>query len=289
MTGAAPALIGFMQGRLSPLVEGKIQAFPAGHWREEFAAGAALGFDFLEWTLDQHGLAQNPLMTREGRGEIRRQARQSGLKVLSVTLDCLMQAPFYKASAALHDELLNDLASVVEACSAAKIGIMVVPLVDDGALDSEREEQTLRRGLAAIAPILDRTGVNITFESDMAPASLAAFIEGFPASHYGITYDIGNSAAAGFDPAQEFAAYGQRVRHVHVKDRLRGGATTPLGSGDADFEAVFRNLSEVGYGGDYVLQTARADDDDHAGVLKNYREQTLHWLATAPGSGKDVA
>ena len=27
--------VGFMQGRLSPMVDGKIQAFPWGHWQEE--------------------------------------------------------------------------------------------------------------------------------------------------------------------------------------------------------------------------------------------------------------
>ena len=31
----AGARIGFMQGRLSPQVDGKIQAFPWVHWRDE--------------------------------------------------------------------------------------------------------------------------------------------------------------------------------------------------------------------------------------------------------------
>ena len=32
----AAGRIGFMQGRLSPLVDGKIQAFPWDHWQAEF-------------------------------------------------------------------------------------------------------------------------------------------------------------------------------------------------------------------------------------------------------------
>jgi hypothetical protein len=36
--------IGFMQGRLSPLLDGRIQAFPREHWRQEFELGERLGF-----------------------------------------------------------------------------------------------------------------------------------------------------------------------------------------------------------------------------------------------------
>jgi len=276
-----------MQGRLSPPVDGKIQAFPADHWRSEFALGAGLGFDFMEWTLDHEGLHQNPLMSREGRGEIRQLSRRSGLKVVSATLDCVMQAPFYKSSARHHDELLNDLASIIEGAGAAGIDTVVVPLVDDGAITSPAEETTLREGLGALTPILQRTGVRIAFESDLAPAPLATFIDPFSTDHYGLTYDIGNSAAAGFDPAAEFAAYGDRVSHVHIKDRVLGGATVALGAGQANFVTVFEKLHGLGYAGRYVLQTARADDDNHAALLDAYRAQVLDWLAEAEAGRSD--
>jgi len=280
--------VGFMQGRLSPLVDGKIQAFPEEHWREEFAAGAALGFGFLEWTLDQAGLYENPLMSREGRGEIRQVCRRSKMTVPSVTLDCVMQAPFYKATGKTHDNLLNDLATIVDACGAAKIETMVVPLVDNGTITNTGESDALHSGLEAIRPLLERTGVRIAFECDQAPEELAGFIKRLPATIYGLTYDIGNSAATGFDPDAEFAAYGNRVTHVHVKDRLPSGTTVPLGSGNADFGAVFQNLFDLGYSGRYVLQTARADDDDHASVLADYRTQTLDWIANAARSTDDT-
>ena len=39
--------IGFVQGRLSPLVDGNIQAFPRDYWRHEFALAEQLGFDLM--------------------------------------------------------------------------------------------------------------------------------------------------------------------------------------------------------------------------------------------------
>ena len=52
-----------MQGRLSPIVDGRIQAFPWDHWRAEFPAAEGLGLGLVEWTLDHERLGQNPLMT----------------------------------------------------------------------------------------------------------------------------------------------------------------------------------------------------------------------------------
>ena len=50
-------------------------------------------------------------------------------------------------------------------------------------------------------------------------------------------------------------------------------------SGDADFEAVFAALSRVRYAGNYILQTARATDGDHAGVVSLYRIMTTEWMS----------
>ncbi len=70
------------------------------------------------------------------------------------------------------------------------------------------------------------------------------------------------SASLGYDPVEEFAAYGARLGSVHVKDRVLGGTTVDLGSGDTRFDAVFDELARMGYDGDFVLQTARGESGD---------------------------
>jgi L-ribulose-5-phosphate 3-epimerase len=272
---------GFMQGRLSPLVDGKIQAFPAACWQEEFSIAAELGFEQMEWTLDHIGLHNNPLLNLEGRAEIRGLSRRNKVRITSATLDCVMQAPFYKTKGALQHGLMEDFAAVVDAAAAARIIILVVPLVDDGTLETREDEAALREGLDVVAPILKRNNMRIAFECDFAPTPMAAFIEKLPSDLYGLTYDIGNSAALGYDPAAEFAAYGDRIIHVHIKDRLKGGTTVPPGEGDADFEQVFAALAAQDYQGDFILQTARAADDDHAGALAGYREMAINWIHQA--------
>ncbi len=75
-----------------------------------------------------------------------------------------------------------------------------------------------------------------------------------------MNYDSGNSASLGYNVAEELAAYGQRLGSVHIKDRVKGGAIVPLGTGDADLPALFSVLDGLRYEGDFVLQVARGAD-----------------------------
>lgn len=270
--------IGFMQGRLSPQVDGKIQAFPFSCWQDEFASAERNGFSLMEWTLDQDGLYANPLLTASGQEDIRKLREAHGIVISSLTGDCFMQSPFWKAQGADRQLLLQDLRAVAVACHAVGIGMIVVPLVDNGRIENREQEDVLVEALEAEASFLKSKGVRVVFESDFAPSEVARFIARLDPARYGINYDIGNSAGLGFDPAEEIAAYGERILNVHIKDRILGGTTVPLGTGNANFDVVFAALARSGYRGTYILQTARASEGNHAEVLCKYRDMAVNWL-----------
>lgn len=270
--------IGFMQGRLSDLVNGKIQAFPWSCWQAEFAIAERHGFRCMEWTLDHDRLYENPLLTLAGQVEIRALSQRHGLAIPSLTGDCFMQAPFWKTQGVDRETLQRDFQTIAAASAAVGIAIIVVPLVDNGRLENAEQEDALVALLESQTGFLLEHDLRVVFESDFGPAELARFIARLDHVSFGVNYDVGNSAASGFNPAEEIAAYGHRIVNVHVKDRVLGGTTVPLGTGHADFEAVFAALARVGYTGNCILQTARAADGDHAGVLCRYRDMTVDWL-----------
>lgn len=267
-----------MQGRLSDLVDGRIQAFPWHDWEGEFPAAAAIELHLMEWTLDHERLYENPLMTPEGRGKIMMLCHQHGLSIPSLTGDCFMQAPFWKVAGQARFDLQADFIGICRACHEVDIRMLVVPLVDNGRLDNAEQERILVEFLLDQQSFLAEHNLQVIFESDYAPAELACFIGQLPAERFGINYDIGNSGALGFNPAEEFAAYGERVANVHVKDRMLGGTTVPLMTGSADFDAVFAALSRQDFHGNFILQTARADDNKHVEALRNYRDMTRRWI-----------
>ena len=122
-----------MQGRLSPLVDGKIQAFPAKTWQTEFKLASENGYSIIEWTLDHIGLYDNPFMTDAGRSEIGRISKLYQVKIPSVTCDCCMQAPFWKAQNESEKTALeNEFLDICKSAAKLHIEYLIVPLVDNG-------------------------------------------------------------------------------------------------------------------------------------------------------------
>ena len=74
-------------------------------------------------------------------------------------------------------------------------------------------------------------------------------IEAIGSNNIKVNYDIGNSAALGYDPTEEFIAYGNNITDLHIKDRLLGGESVLLGSGNANFLKIFDLLLKYKYQG----------------------------------------
>jgi L-ribulose-5-phosphate 3-epimerase len=151
-------------------------------------------------------------------------------------------------------------------------------LVDNGRIETRLQEDSLVAYLQSQAIFFSEHKLKVIFESDFPPLDLARFINRLDPALFGINYDVGNSAAMGFNPSEELGAYGSRIVNVHIKDRKLGGTTVPLGTGSADFDSVFDALAKNGYNGNYILQTARASDGNHSGMLSHYRDMTLNWI-----------
>jgi hexulose-6-phosphate isomerase len=100
----------------------------------------------------------------------------------------------------------------------------------------------------------------------------------YPERYFGINFDMGNSAALGWEPALEVPLLASRIMNVHVKDRPLGGTTVPFGEGEVQFATVFRLLRAEGYAGNYIIQGARARDGDDVGALRTYAESVERWL-----------
>ena len=273
--------IGFMQGRLSPLVNGRIQAFPTDHWRKEFSLAERQGICSMEWTLDHDGLDENPLLTKEGQSEIQRLSDKHQVSIPSLTGDCFMQAPFWKAPKAQRESLEHDFLKVIDACSIVGIESVVVPLVDNGRLEAAKEGNVLVEFMERHTEVFRTGKVSILFESDLVPSELKCFIATLPMGVFGINYDTGNSASLGYEFQDEIEAYGGRILNVHLKDRLLGGTTVPLGTGNAKLPETIFALERQGYQGNYILQTARAVDGDHVGAICHYRDMAKDWIGQA--------
>ena len=277
--------IGIMQGRLVPPEAGRFQSFPRDGWRQEFAFAAAAGLDAIEWIDDTFGDDVNPLASDEGLREMQQLSAQHGVGVFSVCADYFMEHPLLRVHDAELARRIDRLRWLLTRCRLAGITRAVLPFVDHSRIENEADVTALVTILGEVLPDAERSGVELHLETALAPAAFAALLDRLPHPFLKANFDSGNSASLGYDSREEFAAYGERIGSVHIKDRVRGGGTVPLGTGSADLPAVFDGLRRLEYQGDYVLQVARSEPHDEVAWARGNRAFVIEQLRRQPVTG----
>jgi hexulose-6-phosphate isomerase len=268
-----------MQGRLVPPIEGRIQAFPRERWAEEFPNAAAAGLGAIEWIYDTYGLGANPIESDAGIETILALSRTHGIAVRSMCADYFMDFTFVRATDAARTERIARLGWLLS--QAQRIGItrIVLPFVDNSAVRDEADRGAVIDTLQRVLPAAQSAGIELHLETSLGPEDFAALLARIPHPLVKVNYDSGNSASRGYRPAEEFAAYGDRLGSVHIKDRLFRGATKPLGEGDADLDEVFAGLRRLNYRGDFILQAARGTEGDEVEWARRNRAYVERYLS----------
>ena len=263
---------GIMQGRLVPPDEGRFQSFPRKRWRDEFPNAVAAGVDNIEWIVDAYGADINPILSVEGLSEFDMLKREYGIATPAICADWFMDYPFLRcprAERAERELFLHRLLPI-----ARKIGAdhVVLPFVDVSRIETEEDKQIVVKIMTTAAAIAQSNDVELHLETDLGAGDFAAFLACIPHPYVKANFDSGNSSGLGYVASEEFAAYGDRIGSVHIKDRrskFAGGiATMPLGEGSADFADVFQSMKRIGYNRGLTLQVARGLDGDEVNWIR---------------------
>ena len=252
--------IGIMQGRLSPRIDGKIQAYPASTWQKEFEIAQEIGYAAIEWIVEKR-VETNALMTDSGQTEIKKVISSTGVRIDYVCADIFMQQPLVRMTEEIKSQNKDYLLEILR--NAKEVGALGVeiPFVDNSSIKNENEKHEFIDAMQDAFKLAKDLDIKISLETDLSPIDFKELLEQIGLDFVQANYDIGNSASLGFDPKEELEAYGQRILNVHVKDRKLGGTTVPLGTGNADINLVIQKLQEFGYSGGLTMQAARGEND----------------------------
>ena len=273
--------IGIMQGRLVPPVDCKIQCFPRENWAEEFPLAAQARLDCIEWIYDEYGADCNPIASDKGIDSMLELADAHGVRVVSLCADYFMDWPLVRVHGAELEERLAVLSWLMERCRRLGVERIVLPFVDASRIDTDGELDHVVAALGRTLQQAEETGLEIHIEASLSPDRFAELLDRLPSALLKVNYDSGNSSSLSYDPRVEFSAYGERVGSVHIKDRLKGGGTVPLGTGDADLPAVFDCLRHLGYTRDIIMQVARGAPGEEVTWAQQNRALILDHLARA--------
>ena len=265
---------GVIQGRLLPKFEGRYQAHPKGYWEAEFEIARSIGLDCIEFILDYNDANQNPLISPDGLEKIESVIAKTGVTVQTICADYFMEAPLHSNDAKVVKKSFSVLERLIEAAKILKITDVVIPCVDQSSLGTEEAVVRFVQQVSKVVPIIEKENINLALETDLAPSLFIELLNKINSNNITVNYDIGNSAALGFDFNEELSAYGERITDIHIKDRILGGGPVILGEGNADFAKFFEKLKEFNYQGPFIMQAYRDDEG-----VKIFKKQ-LNWVSS---------
>ena len=263
--------IGVMQGRFLPKYRGRYQAHPVGYWKQEFGVAQEFGLDCIEFILDHNDAEENPLLKEGGIDEIKSIIKKTRINVNTICADYFMEAPLHSKVNEIGQKSKEVMIHLLHNASKLGVSDIVVPCVDQSSLGKEGVDRFVQQ-LFPLVSLAEELGINLSLETDLAPKPFLQLLNRFGSNRVTVNYDIGNSAALGYDPIEELSTYGDRISDIHIKDRLLSGGSVVLGQGSADFDGFFEKLKELDYQGPFIMQAYR--DDEGISIFK----QQFSWI-----------
>ncbi len=256
-----------MQGRLLPKYKNRYQAFPVGSWKDEFKVAKECGLDLIEFILDFNDAEENPLLKSGGVNEIASIGKDIGVSVKTICADYFMEAPLHSSDDKAAEGSLIILERLLETAKKLRITDIVIPCVDQSSLRTKEAVDRFVEQIKKIIPRIEKDNINLSLETDLAPKPFVELLDRFNSNRVTVNYDVGNSAALGYNPVEELSAYGERITDIHIKDRILGGGSVILGKGSADFDSFFNSLAKVEYQGPFIMQAYR--DKEGVSIFKS--------------------
>ena len=253
--------IGIMQGRLSKPINNKIQSFPVNTWENEFYLAKDIGFELIEWVLDEN-IEDNPILSKKHFSKINIIKKQTGININSICCDYFMKNSLSRNSESYRKknlEILNFL--IEESCPLNNIKIIDFPLLGEASLKKKKNLEDYKNIFLKLEKKILDNNLTIALETDLNPNALRDFLKSFNENAVTMTYDMGDSVFLGFEAKKEFSCYGKLISNVHIKDCTPRDYTVQLGDGNVNFNEIFFLLKKNNYKADFILQAARGEDD----------------------------
>ena len=237
--------LGVMQGRLVPKYQGRYQAFPIGMWQDEFKVAKGCGLDLIEFILDFNDAEENPLLKLGGVGEIAKISKVTNVSVKTICADYFMEAPLHSTNNKVAEKSFKILERLLKTAKKLKITDIVIPCVDQSSLETKEAVDRFVEQITKIIPRIEKQDINLSLETDLPPKPFVELLDRLNSKNITVNYDIGNSAALGFDSDEELEAYGDRITDIHIKDRVLGGGPVVLGGGMLTFFDSLRDCKRL--------------------------------------------
>jgi hexulose-6-phosphate isomerase len=245
------------------------KALPKGRsWLTRLSLAQALGFDFVEMSIDEtdERLARLDWSAAE-RASLRAAVAETGVTVPTICLSGHRRFPFGSRDATIRSRAREIMRKAIDL--SVSIGVRTIQLAGYDVYYEPSDEGTRQRFVEGLRWAVDeaaRSQVMLAVEIMDTPLinSITAWMEyakNIESPFFCVYPDVGNLSAWNNDVAAELRKGASMIVAIHLKDTLRVTQDfpgqfrdVPFGTGCVDFVACFRVLAELRYRGPFLIE-----------------------------------
>ena len=256
---------------------------PGLTWTEKLKTVKALGFDFIEISVDEDDSRLSRLYLSDDEIEqMRRACFEQQIPVRSMCLSAHRRFPFGSSDAKTREKAIEIMQLAIQ--FAAKMGIRVIQLAGYDVYYETSTDESLRlflEGMRRAVQMAEREQVMLALEIMDTPlySSITKYLAikaQINSPWFRVYPDTGNLTAWGNDVQNELKKGIHDIVAMHLKDTLAVTdvfpgqfKNVPFGSGCVDFPLFFQTLEQLGFQGPYLIEIWYRPTDDYLESIKN--------------------
>ena len=253
------------QGRHLKIINQRIQIFPEKNWKNELKLFNLTKLKFIEWVVSEDNFKKNPICKINGHKIINKYLKKNEVKCRSIDLDFIVKENPLKFSKKKIKTFIKKIKII--SSNASKIGVkyLIFPFLENSSPTGKFNQDKLILILSEIKKKIT-SKLFLLIETDLKPDELLKIIKKMKKKIF-INYDLGNSASKNYNFNEE-KKYFKFVKNIHLKDRVKNGATVRFGHGNANFKKMFTFLIKNKNNYDFNLQPARSKNNEDIREIK---------------------
>jgi len=239
------------------------KALPAElSWEGRLDMASSAGFDFVEMSIDESDERLSRLTwAASERAELRTAINHTGVPILTMGVSGHRKFSLGSSSRASRDRAVDMLYRAIDL--ASDIGVKIIQVMGYDVFYETSNDETQRRYLDGLKFGAKRAGTagvmlgveNVDVEFSESIERVMKIVHAVGSPWLNIYPDMGNLAAAGYDPISQLRLGEGHIVALHVKDATPGNYRgVVFEKGDVPFRSVFQAISDIGFFGPLVVE-----------------------------------
>lgn len=253
-------MIGIVQGRLTYSGK-KLQSFPKDPY-SEFSLASKLNYDYIEFFSEGNLNKKNPIWSEQGIKKYLLLSKKYNLKIYSFCDNYVIK------NSISNKKTLKYILHILDRLSLLKVKKYIIPLYEKSEF-SNKDKTKIIKNLRVISKKCIKLKIKLLVESDMSPNDFFELKKSVNSKNIFFLFDSGNRSALKRNFINDILKFGNQIKLVHLKDKDEYKKNVLIGKGLVDFNALFKNLKNINYKGNFTIESQRGTNISKQ-AKKNY-------------------